>query len=159
MLKKDRWQRYLMPVLFAAVDYMAVVLAMIAAISSRNALDTWSHATYTIHPIYIFLWTPLFFLAFLKLMHTYKEAQPIVDLIRRLFLAVVNGLITSVLILYLFKLAGMTSRLFFIFFAAYVLFFILAGRYALLKFFKTHRYFCEPIILIGAGLTAERLIR
>ncbi len=159
MLKKDRWQRYLMPVLFAAVDYMAVVLAMIAAISSRNALDTWSHATYTIHPIYIFLWTPLFFLAFLKLMHTYKEAQPIIDLIRRIFYAVVNGLITSILLLYLFKLAGTTSRLFFVFFAVYVLLFILVGRYALLKFFKTHRYFCEPIILIGAGLTAERLIR
>lgn len=159
MLGKDKWQRYFLPLLFAVFDYMAVVLAENVAIMLRNYLDTWRHATYYLPTQYEYIWIPAFFMIFLNLMNTYKMAQPIVDLIRRIFYAVLNSMLACVMLLYLLKLSETTSRLFFVFFSVFVLFFLYLSRYALLKFLKKNRYFNEPVVLIGAGKTAERVTR
>lgn len=159
ILGKDRWQRYLLPLIFAAADYLAVVLAEGCAVALRNAVDFWRHSQYGIPDAYEYIWVPLVFIVFLNLMHTYRQAQPVVDMIRRIFYAVLNGLLASVLLLYLLKLTDSASRLFFVFFAAFALLFLYIGRYILLKALKHYRYFHEPVVLVGAGRTAERVLR
>ena len=159
ILGKDRWQRYLLPLIFAAVDYLVVVLAEGCAVALRNATDFWRHSQYGIPYAYEYIWVPLVFIVFLHLMHTYRQAQPIVDMIRRIFYAVLNGLLASVLLLYLLKLTDSASRLFFVFFAVFALLFLYIGRYILLKVLKRYQYFHEPVVLVGAGKTAERVLR
>lgn len=159
ILGKDRWQRYLLPLIFAAVDYLAVVLAEGCAVALRNATDFWRHSQYEIPDAYEYIWVPLVFIVFLHLMHTYRQAQPVVDMIRRIFYAVLNGLLASVLLLYLLKLTDSASRLFFVFFVIFALLFLYIGRYILLKVLKRYQYFHEPVVLVGAGKTAERVLR
>lgn len=159
ILGKDRWQRYLLPIIYAAVDYLAVVLAEGCAVALRNAADFWRHSHYEIPDSYEYALVPLVFIVFLHLMHTYRQAQPVVDMIRRIFYAVLNGLLASVLLLYLLKLTDSASRLFFVFFAAFALLFLYIGRYLLLKALKHYKYFHEPVLLVGAGRTAERVLR
>lgn len=159
ILGKDRWQRYLLPLIFVAVDYWAVVLAEGCAVSLRNATDFWRHSQYGIPDAYEYIWVPLVYIVFLHLMHTYRQAQPVVDMIRRIFYAVLNGLLASVLLLYLLKLTDSASRLFFVFFAIFALLFLYIGRYILLKVLKRYQYFHEPVVLVGAGRTAERVLR
>lgn len=159
ILGKDKWQRYLLPLIFAAVDYLTVVLAEGCAVALRNAVDFWRHSQYEIPDAYEYIWVPLTFIVFLYLMHTYRQAQPVVDMIRRIFYALLNGLLASVLLLYLLKLTDSASRLFFVFFAVFALLFLYIGRYVLLKVLKRYQYFHEPVVLVGAGRTAERVLR
>ena len=159
ILGKDSWQRYLLPLTFAGVDYLAVVLAEVCAVALRNMVDFWRHSLYEIPDAYEYIWVPLTFIVFLYLMHTYRQAQPVVDMIRRIFYALLNGLLASVLLLYLLKLTDSASRLFFVFFAVFALLFLYIGRYVLLKVLKRYQYFHEPVVLVGAGRTAERVLR
>ena len=159
ILGKDKWQRYLLPLIFAAVDYLTVVLAEGCAVALRNSVDFWRHSQYEIPDAYEYVWVPLVFIVFLYLMHTYRQAQPVVDMIRRIFYALLNGLLASVLLLYLLKLTDSASRLFFVFFAVFALLFLYIGRYVLLKVLKRYQYFHEPVVLVGAGRTAERVLR
>ena len=92
-LGKEKWQRYLLPVIFVAVDYLAVVLAEGCAVAFRNGVDFWRHSLYEVPDAYEYIWVPLFFIVFLQLMHAYRRAQPVVDMIRRIFYAVLNGLL------------------------------------------------------------------
>jgi undecaprenyl-phosphate galactose phosphotransferase len=55
--------------------------------------------------------------------------------------------------------AQTVSRLFFVLFAVFVLFYIYAVRYILLHYLKDNHDFYEPVLLIGAGKTAERVLR
>ena len=153
------WQIWLLPTLFFILDYAAVVAAEWSAIALRNAVDYWMHSVYRIPSIYLYLWVPAFFLLFLKLNHTYQSQQPIVDIIRRIFYAVLGGLLTSVVIIYFMHAAQTVSRLFFVLFAVFVLFYIYAVRYILLHYLKDNHDFYEPVLLIGAGKTAERVLR
>ena len=154
-----KWQHYLLPILFLLADYLAVVVAEWSGIGLRNILDTWNHAEYTLKPIFIYFWVPAFFLGFLKLNHTYQSQQPIVDIIRKIFYAVLAGLLSSLVVIYFLHASDTVSRLFFGLFAVFVLFYIYAARYLLLHFFKRNLAFYEPVILIGAGKTAERVLR
>ena len=159
VLGKDRWQRYLLPLLFAAVDYLAIVLAEHSAMDLRNAIDFWRHSFYRIPSEYLYIWVPAFFLASLKIMHAYRQAQPVLDLMRRIFYAILNGVAASVLLLYLAKISTTASRTYLVIFAVLVLLYLYIGRYVMLKLFKRYNYFHEPVVLIGAGKTAECVLR
>ena len=153
------WQIWLLPALFFIFDYAAIVLAEISAVALRNALDMWTHTVYKIPPVYCFFWIPAFFMLFLKVNHTYQSQQPIVEIVRKIFYSVAAGLLASIVVLYFMQAAQTVSRLFFVLFGVLVLFYVYVVRYILMKYFKTHELFSEPVLLIGAGKTAEGVIK
>lgn len=147
------------PILFLLFDYLGVVLSEHFAFVLRDALDTWNRVTYVYADAYIYGWVPLLFLIFLGQSRTYRQMKPVVDTMREIFQSVFAGWIASIIIIYFLKASNASSRLFIILFGLFVLINVCVIRYVVLKFLKRRNIFYEPIILIGAGKTAERLIK
>lgn len=147
------------PILFSLFDYVGVVLSEHLAFILRDAIDWWNRVTYQYSDAYIYGWVPLLFLIFLGQSRTYTQMKPVVDTMREIFQSVFAGWIASIILIYFLKASEQSSRLFIILFGLFVLINVCMIRYAVLKLLKRRNIFCEPIILIGAGLTAEKLIK
>ena len=147
------------PILFLLFDYVGVVLSEHLAFLMRDKLDYWNNVTYLYGDTYIYGWVPLLFLIFLGQSRTYRQMKPVVDTMRDIFKSVFAGWISSIIIIYFLKASNLSSRLFIILFGLFVLVNVCLIRYCVLKFLKRQNIFYEPIILIGAGLTAEKLIK
>ncbi|MBR6886831.1 MAG: undecaprenyl-phosphate galactose phosphotransferase WbaP [Selenomonadaceae bacterium] len=147
------------PILFLLFDYVGVVLSEHLAFALRDKLDYWNNVTYLYGDTYIYAWVPLLFLIFLGQSRSYRQMKPVVDTMRGIFQSVFAGWIASIIIIYFLKASNLSSRLFIILFGLFVLINVCLIRYCVLKFLKRRNIFYEPIIVIGAGLTAERLIK
>ena len=147
------------PILFLLFDYAGVVLSEHLAFILRDFADFWNRVTYLYGDAYIYGWVPLLFLIFLGQSRTYRQMKPVVDTMRDIFQSVFAGWIASIILIYFLKASNQSSRLFIILFGLFVLVNVCLIRYGVLKFLKRRNLFCEPIILIGAGLTAEKLIK
>ena len=147
------------PILFLLFGYLGVVLSEHLAFILRDKLDTWNRVTYIYADSYIYVAVPLLFLIFLGQSRTYRQMKPVVDTMRDIFKSVFAGWISSIIIIYFLKASEQSSRLFIILFGLFVLINVCVIRYVVLKFLKRRNIFYEPIILIGAGLTAEKLIK
>ena len=147
------------PILFLLFDYLGVVLSEHLAFILRDALDTWNRVTYLYADAYIYGTVPILFLIFLGQSRSYRQMKPVVDTMRDIFRSVFAGWIASIIIIYFLKASDQASRLFIILFGLFVLVNVCLIRYGVLKFLKRRNIFYEPIILIGAGLTAEKLIK
>ena len=158
-MQKESVSTILPTLLFMLFDYIGVVIAEHSAFILRNSIDFWNHAYYRYENFYIYLWVPLIFLIFLNQSRSYRQMQPITDLMRAIFQSVFAGWIASIIIIYFLKAGNQTSRLFIILFGALVLINVCIIRYAVMKFLKRRHIFYESIIIIGAGLTAEKVIR
>jgi undecaprenyl-phosphate galactose phosphotransferase len=85
--------------------------------------------------------------------------KPIVDTMRDIFMAVFYGWIAAIIVIYLLKASNQSSRLFMLLLMPTALFNICVVRYAVMKFLKRKNLFTEKVILVGAGKTAERIVR
>lgn len=150
---------FVLPLLFLLFDYIGVVLSEHLAFILRDEIDFWNHVTYLYADSYIYGWVPLLFLIFLGQSRSYRQMKPVVDTMRDIFQSVFAGWIASIILIYFLKASDQSSRLFIILFGLFVLINVCLIRYGVLKFLKRRNIFYEPIILIGAGLTAERLIK
>ena len=154
-----KYRGYMAIVIFMLLDYFSIVLAEHSALAARNALDTWAHNIYMVSDAYIYGWVPLLFLLFLAQSGAYRQMRPIVDTVRDIFYGILYGLMGSVILIYFLKASAAASRLFMILFAVFVLVYVYLFRYAFLKFMRKCELFYEPVILIGAGKTAECVLR
>ena len=111
--------------------------------------------SYHVPNAYIFFWIPLVFIAFLAISQTYTKMQPIIAMVQHIFYAVLYALITCILVLYFMQESMLASRLYVILFGFLTLFNVYVGRYILLKLLKKMNWLTKPVILIGAGKTAE----
>jgi undecaprenyl-phosphate galactose phosphotransferase, wbaP len=115
--------------------------------------------SYHVPDAYLFFWIPLVFIAFLGIAQTYTKMQPILETVRQIFYAVLYALITCILALYFMEASMLASRLYVVLFGVLALFNIYVVRYVLLKVLKTTNTLTKPVILIGAGKTAEIVLR
>ena len=146
------------PLLFMLFDYIAVVLAEYTAFYLRDAMDFWARVHYGYPEEYIFGWIPLLFLIFLRHSHSYRQMKPVVDTMRDIFMSVFYGWMAAIIMVYFLHAGNQTSRLFIILLGIFVLTNVCVIRYAVMKYIKINRIFYEPIVIVGAGLTAERII-
>ena len=135
-------------------DYLAIVTAEKAALGIRN-LDV----IYTIPWKYIYIWVPLVFFVFFAQTQVYTKMQPILDSTRKVFYAVLYGMVSCIVLLFLFKESIALSRIYAGLFCIFVLITVFAARFLVRLFMKKAHLFYEPVILIGAGKTAERVLR
>lgn len=140
-------------------DYVGIVLTEYLAFTIRNAIDFWSKVEYFYPERYIFGFVPLLFIIFLGHSRSYRQMKPVVETMREIFLSVFYGWVASIITIYFLQAGLQASRSFIILFGVLALFNVCVIRYAVLKFLKLKNIFCEPVIIIGAGLTAERLIK
>ena len=151
--------RFIPTLIFIAFDYVAIVSAEFLSFFIRNNLDFWNNAYYFYSYSYIFIFVPAIFIIFLSHSHSYRQMQPIVDTMRDIFLAVFYGWIASIILIYFLKAGNQASRLFIFLLLCTVLANVCLFRYAVLKIFKIRNIFTEDVIVVGAGLTAEKLLK
>lgn len=149
-----KYLRYLVPVVFILADYLAIVGAEKLALWCRN----WN-VVYTVPAQYTYLWVPLIFFVFLAQTQVYTKMQPLLDSVRTIFTALIYGIVSCIILLFLFKESIALSRIYAGLFAIFVIFSVFIVRYLVRFFLKKAHLLYEPVILIGAGRTAERVLR
>ena len=148
-------RRVCAPLLFIIFDYLAILLAERMAFGMHDIYGTLMGTSYHVPNAYLFFWIPLVFIAFLAISQTYTKMRPIIAMVQQIFYAVLYALITCILILYFMQTSMLASRLYVVLFGFLALFNIYIGRYILLKLLKKMNWLTKPVILIGAGKTAE----
>lgn len=68
-VRSARYARYLYPVLFILLDYIAILMAEQEALGLYHLIDI---APYAIAPKYFYLWVPMIFILFLGQSHAYR---------------------------------------------------------------------------------------
>ncbi|MFC2637558.1 MAG: undecaprenyl-phosphate galactose phosphotransferase WbaP [Mitsuokella sp.] len=155
----SRYKHYVYPLVLLLADYVGIILAEHSARVVHHILSVDAIASYTISAPYFYLWVPLVFILFLIKSRCYEAMCPVFDAVRDVFYALLYGFIACIAMLYFFSAAVLVSGLFMGLFFAFVFAFVYGIRYLVWKVMKIGHFFYEPIILIGAGLTAERLLR
>ena len=154
-----RIRRICAPLLFVSFDYFAILLAEKMAFGLHDLYGLFMGTSYYVPDAYLFFWIPLVFIAFLGIAQTYTKMQPILETVRQIFYAVLYALITCILALYFMEASMLASRLYVVLFGVLALFNIYAARYILLKALKATNLLMKPVILIGAGKTAEIVLQ
>ena len=150
---------FVLTLLFMLFDYVGIVLTEFMAFFIRNAVDFWNNVEYFYTSAYIFGWVPLLVLIFLGHSRSYRQMKPVVETMRDIFVSIFYGWMASIILIYFLKAGHQTSRTFIIVFGILLLCNVCIIRYAILKFLKLKNIFSEPVIVIGAGLTAEKLVK
>ena len=154
-----RIRRICAPLLFVSFDYFAILLAEKMAFGLHDLYGLFMGTSYYVPDAYLLFWIPLVFIAFLGIAQTYTKMQPILETVRQIFYAVLYALITCILALYFMEASMLASRLYVVLFGVLALFNIYVARYILLKVLKTTNLLMKPVILIGAGKTAEIVLQ
>ena len=154
-----RMKRYAYPVVLLLVDYAAILLAEHGALAAY-LLASVPAPVYTLQDLsYLYLWIPILFLLFLAKSHCYEAMCPVLDAVQDIFYALLYAFVTCAALLYFVTKGGPLPPALLVLFFLLVLLFVYAGRYIAWKVMKVGHFFYEPVILVGAGLTAERLLR
>ena len=154
-----RIRRVCAPLFFIIFDYTAILLAEKMAFGLHDLYGLLMGTSYHVPDAYLYFWIPLVFIAFLGIAQTYTKMQPILETVRQIFYAVLYALITCILTLYFMEASMLASRLYVLLFGVLALFNIYVGRYVMLKLLKMSNMLMKPVILIGAGKTAEIVLQ
>ncbi|MBR2215095.1 MAG: undecaprenyl-phosphate galactose phosphotransferase WbaP [Selenomonadaceae bacterium] len=149
----NSYRRYLAPLVFCAVDYMAIVLAVQISLIWRNTL--FSDSLYHLPEAYVYGYIPLGFLLFLAHSKAYQTMQPYVETMREIFWSIAFGFALAVFLLYFTESSLLASRFFVVLLWLTMLVTVYVGRTTISYLLKRRHLLYEPLLLIGAGKTAE----
>lgn len=144
-------------VIFALFDYLSLVLAGLFAVHLRNWFMTYS--TFSLSASYFFFWLPLVFMLFIFFGGLYGKRMLVYQMTERLFLACLGGTVFSVLLMFIAQVSGQVSRLFVLLYAVLAFAVLSIVRIFICKVFKKVRAFLIPVLIVGAGKTADLVVR
>ena len=152
----DRYTSFLLPILLIIVDYIVIVSAEQLAFVIRNFVIPNGG---TLHISWFSFWIvfPLLYLIFINIEQLYSRRMQFWKLIEKLFYASIYAIVSIILFLYVGQIAASTSRLFIILFGIISFLFLIFSRYIVKKIFERFGVLQIPILIIGAGKTAEIL--
>lgn len=149
---------WLAPLVLIVIDYVSVVLALLSAYYFRDSLLRsifFSLSPLNISFKYIYVVIPLIYLGLLLYERLYTKRLPFWQSAELIFkvslftMAIVTGL------LYFIGIAKEISRIFIITSWLFSYIYVVAGRYFLKRFLVYTGLWQKPVVLIGAGKTAE----
>lgn len=151
---------YLLPLCLLIIDYFMVVLGLNSALHLRKIwmFPPVSESFY-IRSIFIYLIAPALFLFMQFLTNCYEIALPYWDRVRNIFKGVSYSVLLTVFLMYAANVAGDVSRLFILFSWILTFIWVLVGRYTLERILIYKGILKIPVIIIGAGKTAELLLK
>ena len=149
--------RYLRRVMSVLADYIAILLAEKSAMWV-TALLVDAGRYERLASSYTYFWIPVIFILFYSRSNIY-HMRPILDKIRDIFYCTCNGLVVSLLFLYFAHKNIVDSVVFPVAFAICAFVLGYAIRYVYWRCLKSWHLLYEPVILIGAGKTAEKALR
>lgn len=143
--------------IFALGDYIALLAAGFFAVSLRNCIMTYSH--FHVSLVYLFLWLPMVFMFFIFYSGLYGRRMLIYRMVERLFFACLEGTVLSIILMFLAQVSGEVSRLFVLFYFIFAFALMALIRVILSKAMKKVSAFQIPVLIVGAGKTAELVVR
>ena len=154
----NKYATFLLPLLLIAIDYIAIVSAEQAAFSLRNFLVTTNGQ---LHISWLNFWVvfPTIYLLFIAVHHPYNRRVQFYKVIQKLFYAVCYASVAVIMVLYFGKLAATTSRLFVGLLWIFSFINLVTFRYIFKKFLEKSNIMQVPVLIIGAGKTAEILVQ
>jgi Undecaprenyl-phosphate galactose phosphotransferase WbaP len=154
----DRYTSFLLPILLLVVDYVAIISAEQIAFIIRNLLVPNGGI---LHISWLNFWIvfPALYLGFINVEQLYSRRMQFWKLIEKLFQTSIYGTVAVIIVLYIGQTAASTSRLFIALFWILVFILLTFFRYAVKKILEYFNILQIPVLIIGAGKTAELLVR
>ena len=152
----DRFAWSILNVVMFVSDYFAIVTAGSLALYLRNTL---MDNVLSFTSLYFYWVFPFIFIVFISSTQLQRRHVPFWQIVEKLFYASVYSIISIISLLYIEQLAGTTSRLFVGLFFLFSFFFLVVYRYIIKKILGHFHVLQIPILIIGAGKTAELLLQ
>ena len=118
-----------------------------------------TYSTFSLSASYFFFWLPLVFMLFIFFGGLYGKRMLVYQMTERLFLACLGGTVFSVLLMFIAQVSGQVSRLFVLLYAVLAFAVLSIVRIFICKVFKKVRAFQIPVLIVGAGKTADLVVR
>lgn len=148
---------YFLPTFYMLSDWIFILLAEHLAVSARNGLMGSS----VLHIAWLNKWIvfPLFFILFLRAGRVYQKPMGIWRLLERIFYGCAYAICLIILLVYLTHIGNSTSRLFIAFLGIFSFLFLSLSRLVMTKILDWAGIGRYPVLLVGAGKTAQLLLR
>ena len=142
--------------LMVIVDYISVICGIVSAYNLRLLLP-FSKSDMVLHIDYWYAYiiTPLLFITVLFLNHGYKIDTAYWEKIKIIFRSITIGIVLSIVLMYAGHILNNVSRLFVILSYGFILLYIIVFRYILARTLIKLNVLAIPVLLVGAGKTAE----
>ncbi|MBP3232632.1 MAG: undecaprenyl-phosphate galactose phosphotransferase WbaP [Anaerovibrio sp.] len=150
-------RHYANALLFMAVDYIAVVLAQIAAYNICIFSGRLLANSFVFSPDYQYIYIPMIFILCIGTNDGYMFNRPAMDFSRDVFKGVVFGIIMCGILLFAMHETFFVSRAYAGLLSVTVILLVAVFRYVVAKRLKKLPILKERILIIGAGKTAERI--
>ncbi len=156
--KTNRYAYLFAPLLLLLADYCAVLCAEQLSFTLRNIFIQ-DHGELLITRFHFFVVAPVVYFVYLHICNLYTRKMQFWRIIAGIFKANLYAVLTEILILYLVQTAATTSRLYMCMLWLFGFLFIVLFRFIMKHVFEKLRLFEEPVLLMGAGLTAKLLLK
>ena len=152
-----RYTGMILILLLVALDYLALVSAEQSAFYLRNNF----FKTSTLHISWLNFWIifPLLYIFFINMGQLYSRRRPYYKEVEQLFNASCYGTLAIIFVLYVAHIAASTSRFFVGTFGVLAFVFLALVRFLIKNFLQRRQLLQMPVIIIGAGKTAELLVK
>lgn len=155
--RQDAGGRLLPSLIFALGDYAALAVAGGLAVYLRNCVMTYN--TFRLSMAYLFLWLPMVFMFFIFYSGLYGRRRLIYRMVERLFFACLEGAVLSIILMFFAQVSGQVSRFFVLAYLVIAFGLLAIVRVILSKAMKKVKAFQIPVLIVGAGQTAELVVR
>lgn len=157
--RDERYASFVFPALLVVADYLAIMLAAVLAYLLRRDWLPIANPVFYIPPIYFCVIVPSIFLCFLHAGNTHIRNTPFWKMAANVFWATLYSVLTITLLMYFGKVSDVVSRLYVGMVWILGFLFILLFRYGIKKYLNAKNLLQQPVIFIGAGRTAELVLR
>lgn len=156
--KYDKHTNYFLSVLLFVIDYLSIVLAEQSAFVLRKWIVSDGG---TLHISWLNFWVvfPLLYLLFLNIEQLYNRRMQFWQVIEKIFQASLYAVVAIVIVLYIGQIAASTSRMFIFLLWLFSFIYLTVFRYLTKKILEKVQLLRIPVLIIGAGKTAELLVK
>lgn len=154
----DKYTNYFLSALLFVIDYLAIILAEQSAFVLRNWLVSDGGI---LHISWLNFWVvfPFLYLLFINVEQLYNRRMQFWQVIEKIFYASLYAIVAIIIILYVGQIAASTSRLFIVILGALSFLYLTVFRYFTKKILAKLQLLQIPVLIIGAGKTAELLVQ
>jgi len=156
--KYDKYTNYFLSALLFVIDYLSIVLAEQSAFVLRKWIVSDGGI---LHISWLNFWVvfPLLYLLFLNIEQLYNRRMQFWQVIEKIFQASLYAVVAIVIVLYIGQIAASTSRMFIFLLWLFSFIYLTVFRYLTKKILEKVQLLRIPVLIIGAGKTAELLVK
>ena len=156
--KYDKYTNYFLSTLLFVIDYLSIVLAEQSAFVLRKWIVSDGGI---LHISWLNFWVvfPLLYLLFLNIEQLYNRRMQFWQVIEKIFQASLYAVVAIVIVLYIGQIAASTSRMFIFLLWLFSFIYLTVFRYLTKNFLEKVQLLRIPVLIIGAGKTAELLVK